>query len=312
MTNNAEWGKSMVNVRGRGQRWGAIPVVVVVAVLAMMTGCPSNGAGSGGGSGGGPYDLTAASASGDELGVNEESPAGMAFNDDGTKLFVIGFSSDDVVEYTLTTGYDLTTATASGDELSVNTGDSAPHGMAFNGDGTKLFVIGNSDDKIVEYTLTTGYDLTTASGPEDELDVSDELSRPYGMAFNGDGTKLFVIGNLDDKVVEYTLTTGYDLTTASASVFEFSVANEESSPEGLSFNDDGTRLFVIGSDDDAVVEYTLTSGYDLTTASASGVELSVASEEIVPRGMAFNDDGTKLFVIGSEDDAVVEYLIGTD
>jgi hypothetical protein len=39
----------MVKVRGRRQGWGAIPVVVVVAVLAMMTGCPSNGAGNGGG-----------------------------------------------------------------------------------------------------------------------------------------------------------------------------------------------------------------------------------------------------------------------
>jgi DNA-binding beta-propeller fold protein YncE len=295
----------------------------LLVLSAILTGCGNAGAGGGGGSNGGgngagnsadPYDLTAASASGVELyvGDKEVAPAGMAFNNDGTKLFVIGFSSDNVVEYRLTTGYDLSTASASGDELSVFAGDRAPHGIAFNDDGTKLFIIGNSEDVVVEYSLTTGYDLTTASGPGDELDVAGELTRQYGMAFNGDGTKLFVIGSLADKVVEYTLTTGYDLTTASASGDELSVATEESLPEGMAFNGDGTKLFVIGSDDAAVVEYTLTIGYDLTTASASGVELSVASEETNPTGMAFNDDGTKLFVIGAGDDAVVEYLIGSD
>lgn len=48
----------MVKVRGRRQGWGAIPVVVVVAVLAMMTGCPSNGAGNGGGGDGDPETFT--------------------------------------------------------------------------------------------------------------------------------------------------------------------------------------------------------------------------------------------------------------
>ena len=48
----------MVKVRATRPRWGVIPVVVVVAVLAMMTGCPSNGAGNGGGGGGDPETFT--------------------------------------------------------------------------------------------------------------------------------------------------------------------------------------------------------------------------------------------------------------
>ncbi|MDA7443756.1 hypothetical protein N8775_05585, partial [Candidatus Pelagibacter ubique] len=38
------------------------------------------------------------------VAAQENSPTGIAFNDDGTKMFVTGTSGDDVNEYTLSTG----------------------------------------------------------------------------------------------------------------------------------------------------------------------------------------------------------------
>ena len=77
-------------------------------------------------------------------------------------MFVVGDSTDDIREYHLTTGFDI--STASYDSLfSVNSQDTNPRGLAFNNDGTKMFVAGWKNQRVFEYHLTTGFDISTAS-----------------------------------------------------------------------------------------------------------------------------------------------------
>ena len=73
-----------------------------------------------------------------------------------------------------------------------------------------MFVVGNIGDDVNEYTLTTGFDVSTASFV-DSFDVSSQETNPFGLAFNTDGTKMFVVGYTGDDVNEYTLTTGFEL-----------------------------------------------------------------------------------------------------
>ena len=96
----------------------------------------------------------------------------------------------------------------------------------------------------------------------DQFDVSNEETAPAGLAFNNDGTKMFVLGRSGRDVTEYTLTTGFDVSSASV-VDSFSVRTEEDDPAGLAFNNDGTKMFVAGIDEDKVHEYTLTTGFDV-------------------------------------------------
>ena len=68
---------------------------------------------------------------------------------------------------------------------------------------------------------------------------------------------MFVIGSTDDAVVEYDLSTGFDISTATyaGADEEFSVSDQDNNPFGLTFNADGTAMFVIGNSEDAVVKY---------------------------------------------------------
>ena len=50
---------------------------------------------------------------------------------------------------------------------------------------------------------------------------------------------------------------------------------------------------------------------DLSAASYDNVSFSVASQETVPRDVAFKDDGTKMFLIGQTGDDVNEYALST-
>ena len=96
----------------------------------------------------------------------------------------------------------------------------------------------------------------------DSFSVAGQETAPTGLAFNTDGTKMFVVGTIGDGVYEYTLSTGFDVSTASF-VDGFSVAGQETTPLGLAFNTDGTKMFVVGFGGADVNEYTLSTGFDL-------------------------------------------------
>ena len=66
--------------------------------------------------------------------------------------------------------------------------------MAFSDNGLKMFVVGVRGDDVNEYTLSTAFDVSTASFV-DSFDISSQDDSPTGLAFNNDGTKMFVAGN---------------------------------------------------------------------------------------------------------------------
>ena len=199
----------------------------------------------------------------------ETGPAGLAFNTDGTKMFVIGYIGDDVNEYTCTTGFDVSSCSVVvGGQKDVSGEDSVPHDLAFNTDGTKMFVVGSNEDEVNEYTCTTGFDVSSCSVVVGgQKDVSGEEMFPRGLAFNTDGTKMFVVGSIGDDVNEYACT-AFDVSTCGFTD-AFSVAAQETIPTGLAFNTDGTKMFVAGAIGEDVNEYTLSVGFDLNTATGS-------------------------------------------
>jgi sugar lactone lactonase YvrE len=255
----------------------------------------------------GAFDVSTASfVDSFSVAAQETAPHGIAFNTDGTKMFIVGVTGDDVNEYTLSTGFDVSTASFV-DSFSVSAQDAYPIGIAFNTDGTKMFIVGNTGKDVNEYTLSTGFDVSTASFV-DSFSVSAQETAPAGIAFNTDGTKMFIVGFGGDDVNEYTLSTGFDVSTASF-VDSFSVSAQDSVPIGIAFNTDGTKMFIVGADGKDVNEYTLSTGFDVSTASFVD-SFSVAAQETAPYGIAFNTDGTKMFIVGETGDDVNEYSIG--
>jgi hypothetical protein len=234
------------------------------------------------------------------------------FNTDGTKMFMLGRANDGVYEYSLSTAFDVSTITYVRTlDISVvdsTQGDNSANSIEFNTDGTKLFVLGQGQDLISEYALSTGFNLSTASFTQ-SFDVSGQENAPYGLAFNNDGTKMFVTGWTGDDVNEYTLSTGFNVSTATF-VDSFDVSSQEARPSGVQFDSDGTTMYVLGGHNIPTIwQYTLTTGFDVSTASYSGKSFSVLSEETKARGFCFGDNGTKLFVCGWTGDDINQYTI---
>ncbi|GEM_PF-3620719 len=235
------------------------------------------------------------------------SPRDLAFNNDGTKLFVLGSVDDAIIEYDLTVSFDVSTAVYAGaaEEFFVGAQETLATGLTFSNDGTKLFVIGLTDDAIIEYDLTVPYDVSTAiyAGAGEEFFVGAQEDEPQGLAFNNDGSRMFVVGHDDEAVVEYHLSVNFDVSTATyaGAGEEFFVGAQESTPRGLAFSNDGTRLFVIGNDDDAVVEYTLPGAEYTEVPANDGIITSLNPLIISLTGDTFNDaDNDDLLNVGSQ------------
>ena len=276
--------------------------------LAMMMGLGS-------GAGGTPWltDLSVASYDSVSFSVSaqEINATDLTFNTDGTKMFITGYTDDEVVEYALSTGFDISTASHVRN-FPVGSQETNPNGLDFNPDGTKMYICGNGTDRVYQYSLTTGFDLSTASYDSKSFSVASQDTAPRGMALNNDGTKMFVVGGSGNDVSEYALSTAYDVSTASYTT-SFSVvdtANEANPPHGITFNPDGTKMYIVGrlsGSTQSVVEYDLTTGFDLSTASYNSVNFSVQSTAAAGKGIAFNTDGSKMYIIGLSADKVFQY-----
>ena len=200
-------------------------------------------------------------------------------------------------------GWDI--ATASYVSLKdVSAQDVNPVSAVFSPDGTKMFVVGGSNDSVYRYDLGTAWDITTASYVSTK-DVSAQDGNPYGVAFSPDGTKMFFIGTANDSVYRYNLGTAWDIATASY-VSTKDVSAQDGFPPGLAFSSDGTKMFVVGATNASVYRYNLGTAWDIATASYVSTK-DVSAQDGFPLGLAFSGDGTQMFVVGFDNDSVYRY-----
>jgi autotransporter-associated beta strand protein len=258
---------------------------------------------------GSTINATAVSSLLNTFSVNgyEAEPRSVTFNNDGTKMFVIGYAGDDVNEYTLSTGFDLSSTVTHVDTYNASGDVSFPTGLTFNSDGSKMFILDNAGNDVNEYTLSTGFDLSSTITLVKTLSISSQENTPLGITFNNDGTKMFVAGDGGD-IHEYTVSNGFDLTSTVTFIDTFSTVNEETFPTSVKFNTDGTTMFVTGVTSDSLIEYTLSSGFDVSTASFTD-KYNITSDDNYPTSLDFNDDGSKIFVAGDQNNNIREYSL---
>jgi len=184
-------------------------------------------------------------------------------------------------------------------------------GMVFKPDGTKLFLshdTGNRDIK--EYTMSTAWDISTLSNTSNFSVLSQVTSNQQGIFFKPDGYAFYLVDYNGSRVLEYSLSTAWDLSTASYSSNTFSTTGE-SNPRSVYFKPDGTKMYVTGSQNDNVIEYALSTAWDITTGSSQAT-FSVASQTSFPANISFNDTGTKMYLTTySSSSDIFEYSLST-
>jgi len=259
------------------------------------------------------YDLSSASYDGVSFGVasQETAPYGLTFNNDGTKLYVTGQGTDTVYQYSLSTAFDLDTTSYDSVSFNANSQNTGIAGVAFNNDGTKMYLVGyTGPSSVFQYSLSTAFDLSTASYDSVSFNVSSQASLAFGLAFNNNGTKMYIVSFGNDTIYQYSLSSAFNLSTASYDSVSLSVNAQEAAPAGMTFNNDGTKMYIVGENGDEVNQYGLSTAFDLSTASYDNIAFSLSGQDSTPADIAFSNDGTKMFMVGYNTDAVYQYSTG--
>jgi 6-phosphogluconolactonase (cycloisomerase 2 family) len=248
------------------------------------------------------YDSVSFSVAGQETG-----PRALVFNSNGTKMYLVGTTTDAVYQYTLSSAFDLSTASYDSVSFSVAGQDTGPTGLAFSDDGTKMYVCGYQNDSVYQYTLSSAFDLSTASYDTVSFSVAGQDANPFSIVFNPNGTKMFMVGVSTDTVYQYSLSLAWDLSSASYDSVSLAVSGQDATPFSAKFNPDGTKMFLVGNANDSVFQYTLSTGFDLTTASYDSVSFSVSPQDATPADVAFNGAGSKMYLVGFATQAIYQY-----
>lgn len=225
------------------------------------------------------------------------------FKPDGTSMYIVGDTGVEVNQYTLSIPWDVASATFLR-LFSVAAQVTTPTGIFFKPDGLSMYIVDQTGDDVNQYTLTTAWDISTASYLQN-FSVTTQESAPRGIFFKPDGLSMYIVGPGSVRVNQYTLSTAWDISTASFLQF-FSVSAEETLPSGIFFKPDGLSMYVLGYSGDDVNQYTLSTAWDVSTASFTRL-FSVAGVQQSPLGLFFKPDGTAMYIAGIFNDGTTDF-----
>lgn len=154
-----------------------------------------------------------------------------------------------------------------------------------------------------------GWDFPNATWTSgDEFYVGTQENIPQGVSLSKTGLKMYITGSGGaDAIYEYDLSTAWDVTTAS---YLQSVATPvgTSNPTDLFVKEDGTELYLTDSNTQGIYQMTMSTPWDVTTASQSGV---IAAPDTTVLGVFLRDDGTSVWCCGMGGDRVYKQTLST-
>jgi hypothetical protein len=259
------------------------------------------------------WDITTAVFSGTPINFFNIRPQGSTFyalyvSGDGLNFYVSG-TSGNVYQYTASTAWDLNTVTYT---RSFSTAAQTTNlvGIAFKSDGTKMYVTAQSPVSVFEYTLSTAWNISTATYST-TISISAQGSTIYGLQFGNSGLAMYVVDDGSNQIDQYTLSTAWNVSTATYTR-TLDITAQSSTPYDLDFSTDGTKLYIADrSSPGKVVQYTLSTAWNLSTATFTRTLNFSAVDVDAPGGVKFKPDGTAMYIRGQSSRNVKKYDLST-
>lgn len=239
---------------------------------------------------------------------NETNPTIIAFNPNGTKMFVCGTNGRKVLQYSLSSAFSLSGASYDSVQFDISGQATYATDLKFNSTGNKMYITDDTTNATYRYTLPTGFHLASASYDNVSYNYSAAISPTSvsQIAFNNNGTKLYISSN--EVITQCSLSTAYDPSTFTTDSKSFDAGSQVDEATNISFNNDGTKMFMGDMSDNTVYQYSLGTAFDISTTSYDNVNYTF-TEDTAIRGLTFADNGSKLFMAGTQRDRIYQYSV---
>lgn len=232
------------------------------------------------------------------------SASAMIASYDGKHFFLSDPDLDRIIAFPLTTDWDFSSYNDLVYEIRTGGDTVAPSGMYFKTDGLTLFVLASFEKKVHKYTLTTAWDLGTASYVEKSTNALAQGSELGTLYFSSSGLKMYtcdVIGNI---MYQYSLAIAWDITstiTYDSKSLDFNA--ESGTMRGGIVSDDGAKVFAWNELAERIYQYDLGTAWDISTDTYIGNKL-IGGASLT--AMCFRGGGTDLAVyLGTVTDKVI-------
>lgn len=183
---------------------------------------------------------------------------------DGTKIFIVIFTDTLLKQYDFGTAWDIATLTDSGKSYNWSTEDTSVMCVEFNGTGSKMYLGGQGNDKIYQYSLSSNFDLGGVSYDSISLDISGDELTITSMRFVNGGKNLLFMGNTTKYINNYKFLTPYLFSSASFSSEVNTQASTmtptETNPLGLEVID--SAMFYVGITVDTVFKFDINKQFE--------------------------------------------------
>jgi hypothetical protein len=257
------------------------------------------------------YDVAGSSSTADATYVpsGPSGHKGFTWKSDGTKFYVVGDNNREVYEFPVTTPYDISTASSSTAVTTVVTAQTLqPNGVIFNNSGTQFAIADNQNNRVVVFTMSTAWDITTAS---QTWNSAGGYGTPTAMLLASNGSILWVANESNGTFYKHPLSTANDFTTMSYDSGTI-VDVGQYGPAGIwgaAFNGDGTKVFIVDDSADKIWSFDLSTAYDFTTIQSPTTVKTLSA--VAWRSINFSADGTKMHIMRESGTTIEQYNVGS-
>lgn len=209
------------------------------------------------------WDISTAGSVTSTLNLYDSSgfsaPMEVRFKPDGTMMWVCD-TFGNIREYPLSTPWSIPSLLSHTAQRDFGT---RVFGFVWKPDGTALYTIDGSSDKIKKRAFATPWDIASSITLTEsiDLDLSTTASETVNrsLAISPDGLRVYFTGSNQDKVQMYHLSTAWDITSFSGAPDDYlDISSYEINPYCLTFSPNGKYMYIGGGDGNGVDQFTVT------------------------------------------------------
>lgn len=177
----------------------------------------------------------------------------------------------------------------------INANETANIGMAFSTDGLNMYTSGDTSDAIDQYSLTRAFDVSSISYLR-TFSVAAQTTQPRGITFDPTGVYMYVVDDLNNRIIRYVLSTAWNISTAATPTF-YTVSAQTSTPGyNIQFSPDGLVMFVSSVSGSQIFRYVLSTPWQISSGVTANFSVSL---EANLRGFVFSSNGLVLITLAS-------------
>lgn len=218
--------------------------------------------------------------------------------DDWVDMYALSRDSDAIFQYILSDPNNIESAIYTTKTFDLNA--SIPweldiRWIKLNKAKDKLYVVWRSTFRIYQFSLSTPWDITTATSDGVSLLVSSEENLPDSIAFNDEETYLYLVWYWTDTIHQYVFNST-DISLSSYDNKEFLVP--DSSPQWIRLSKDWKHVFILWTTNNKIFQLDLWVKDDISTAVNNWIFYTLSFPlSSQPWWITFNNNWTRMFLI---------------